>query len=58
MLKDPNNARNIFRTLDNNRHVSILGLNDDIVSGYDEIVGIMKTWFESRWPDKAPWERK
>lgn len=37
--------------------VSILGMNDDIESDYDEVRGLMNEWFEMRWPRKAVWER-
>lgn len=43
--------------IDNNPRVSILGLNDDIVKGYDEVVATMQEWFERKWPKKAAWER-
>ena len=43
--------------INSNPSVSILGLNDDIESGYDQVVRTMNDWFESRWPEKAPWER-
>ena len=57
MLKTPDGARRQFNIIDADRSVSILGLNDDIEMGYDQVVGIMRDWFEGRWPDKAPWER-
>lgn len=58
MLKDPDHARRVFHDiLDKNRAVTALGLNDDIERGYEEVRGIMGNWFESRWPEKAIWER-
>jgi len=57
MLKSPDQTRNVFRAIDSNPRVSILGLNDDIEAGYDEVVDIMGGWFESRWKTKAAWER-
>jgi 3-O-alpha-D-mannopyranosyl-alpha-D-mannopyranose xylosylphosphotransferase len=47
----------VFNQLDGNRHVSILGLNDDIMSDYETTVEIMNVWFGSRWPRKLVWER-
>lgn len=58
MLKDPNHALKVFNDmLDKNPKVSILGLNDDIERGYEEVRKIMNRWFESRWPEKNVWER-
>jgi 3-O-alpha-D-mannopyranosyl-alpha-D-mannopyranose xylosylphosphotransferase len=57
MLRTADQAIKVFRMINSNPSVSILGLNDDIESGYDQVVRTMNDWFESRWPEKAPWER-
>jgi 3-O-alpha-D-mannopyranosyl-alpha-D-mannopyranose xylosylphosphotransferase len=57
MLTSPQHATQVFNLLDGNRHVSILGLNDDIMSDYETTVEIMNVWFGSRWPRKLVWER-
>jgi 3-O-alpha-D-mannopyranosyl-alpha-D-mannopyranose xylosylphosphotransferase len=59
MLRNPDQARKTFDdSLDKNRQVSILGLNDDIDKGYDEVRGLMNKWFNSRWPEPNVWERQ
>jgi len=59
MLKAPDNAKKIFEeSLDKNRDVAILGLNDDIELGYDKVKKMMNDWFDSRWPEPAAWERQ
>lgn len=57
MLTTPEHAVRVFRMINDNPRVSILGLNDDIVQGYDKVVSLMQDWFESKWPKKAAWER-
>jgi 3-O-alpha-D-mannopyranosyl-alpha-D-mannopyranose xylosylphosphotransferase len=57
MLTTPDHAVRVFNMINNHPRVSILGLNDDIVQGYDQIVAMMGAWFESKWPTKAAWER-
>lgn len=44
--------------IQDNPRVSILGMNDDIESDYDEVKRLMNEWFEMRWPRKAVWERE
>lgn len=56
-LFNPSHTAQVFESLDADRRVSILGLNDDIDSGYDEVKALMGKWLESRWPRKLPWER-
>jgi 3-O-alpha-D-mannopyranosyl-alpha-D-mannopyranose xylosylphosphotransferase len=56
-VQTPGNAGDIFNAIDRDRGITILGINDDIESGYDEVVEKMAKWFDSRWPDKALWER-
>ncbi|ORY21754.1 hypothetical protein BCR39DRAFT_553054 [Naematelia encephala] len=57
MLKSPEHADQVFGMIQDNPSVSILGLNDDIEEGYEEVVEKMNAWFELRWPRKAVWER-
>jgi len=57
MLKSPDHAERVFKMIEDNPEVSILGLNDDIEEGYDTVVQIMDKWFSFRWPKKAVWER-
>jgi 3-O-alpha-D-mannopyranosyl-alpha-D-mannopyranose xylosylphosphotransferase len=57
MLKSPEHAHRVFGMIEDNPSVSVLGLNDDIESGYEEVKEIMNRWFELRWPRKAVWER-
>ncbi|WVR04824.1 hypothetical protein IAU60_001836 [Kwoniella sp. DSM 27419] len=57
MLKSAEHAHRVFKMIQDNPRVSILGLNDDIEEDYDEVKGIMDEWFEQRWPKKAVWER-
>jgi 3-O-alpha-D-mannopyranosyl-alpha-D-mannopyranose xylosylphosphotransferase len=57
MLVDPNQTDSVFKAIDRNPRVSILGLNDNINSGYDLVADRMGEWFESRWGQKAAWER-
>ncbi|WVQ79814.1 3-O-alpha-D-mannopyranosyl-alpha-D-mannopyranose xylosylphosphotransferase [Cryptococcus sp. DSM 104549] len=57
MLKTAEHAHRVFKMIQDNPRVSILGLNDDIEKDYDEVKGIMHEWFEMRWPRKAVWER-
>ncbi|KAL7419077.1 Xanthine phosphoribosyltransferase 1 [Cryptotrichosporon argae] len=57
MLTDPQHAQRTFALLDSQPGVAILGLNDDIVRGYDIVRDLMGAWFGSRWPAKAVWER-
>ncbi|OXG80470.1 hypothetical protein C346_05330 [Cryptococcus neoformans D17-1] len=57
MMKSAEHARRVFRMIQGDPKVSILGMNDDIESDYDEVRGLMNEWFEMRWPRKAVWER-
>ncbi|WWD21714.1 hypothetical protein CI109_106201 [Kwoniella shandongensis] len=57
MLKSAEHAHRVFKMIQDNPAVSILGLNDDIEQDYDEVKDIMEEWFELRWPRKAVWER-
>jgi len=57
MLKSPDHANRVFKMIQDNAEVSVLGLNDDIEIDYEEVKGIMNRWFEFRWPKKAVWER-
>lgn len=57
MLKTAEHAGSVFAMIQADPRVSILGLNDDIVSDYETVKMIMKAWFEHRWPKAAPWER-
>ncbi|WVW78190.1 hypothetical protein I302_100141 [Kwoniella bestiolae CBS 10118] len=57
MLKSAEHAHRVFKMIQDNSRVSILGLNDDIEEDYDEVKDIMLDWFELRWPKKAVWER-
>ena len=57
MLKSPEHATKVFNMIQENPNVSILGLNDDIEEGYEEVKKMMNKWFEFRWPNKAVWER-
>lgn len=57
MLKDPTHARKVVKMIDDNPKVSILGMNDDIIKGYDEVKATINEWFNSRWPTPAVWER-
>ncbi|WWC59711.1 uncharacterized protein I303_102273 [Kwoniella dejecticola CBS 10117] len=57
MLKSAEHAHRVFKMIQDNSQVSILGLNDDIEEDYDEVKDIMQGWFEMRWPKKAVWER-
>ncbi|KAK8847626.1 hypothetical protein IAR55_005485 [Kwoniella newhampshirensis] len=57
MLKSAEHAHRVFKMIQDNPKVSILGLNDDIEEDYEEVKGIMEEWFELRWPRKAVWER-
>ncbi|WWC86667.1 uncharacterized protein L201_001544 [Kwoniella dendrophila CBS 6074] len=57
MLKSAEHAHRVFKMIQDNPKVSILGLNDDIEKDYDEVKDIMEEWFEMRWPRKAVWER-
>nr|XP_018999326.1 uncharacterized protein I203_08102 [Kwoniella mangroviensis CBS 8507]OCF62787.1 hypothetical protein I203_08102 [Kwoniella mangroviensis CBS 8507] len=57
MLKSAEHAHRVFKMIQDNPRVSILGLNDDIEQDYDEVKGIMLDWFTLRWPRKAVWER-
>jgi 3-O-alpha-D-mannopyranosyl-alpha-D-mannopyranose xylosylphosphotransferase len=57
MLKSPEHANRVFKMIQDNNEVSVLGLNDDIETGYEEVKEIMNRWFEFRWPRRAVWER-
>ncbi|OCF33813.1 hypothetical protein I316_04525 [Kwoniella heveanensis BCC8398] len=57
MLKSAEHAHRVFKMIQDNQHVSILGLNDDIEQDYEDVKSIMGEWFEMRWPRKAVWER-
>ena len=57
MLKSPEHASRVFKMIQDNPDVSILGLNDDIDEGYDQVKAIMAEWFSFRWPRRAVWER-
>ncbi|WWD07409.1 3-O-alpha-D-mannopyranosyl-alpha-D-mannopyranose xylosylphosphotransferase [Kwoniella europaea PYCC6329] len=57
MLKSAEHAHRVFKMIQDNPRVSILGLNDDIEQDYAEVKGIMLDWFTLRWPRKAVWER-
>ncbi|WRT64545.1 3-O-alpha-D-mannopyranosyl-alpha-D-mannopyranose xylosylphosphotransferase [Kwoniella shivajii] len=57
MLKSAEHAHRVFKMIQDNPQVSILGLNDDIEEDYEEVKDIMQEWFELRWPKKAVWER-
>lgn len=56
-LFNPSHTTQVLQNLDADPTVAILGLNDDIDSGYDEVKALMGTWFEKRWPTKLAWER-
>lgn len=58
MLKSADHAQRVFKMIQDNPRVSILGMNDDIESDYDEVKRLMNEWFEMRWPRKAVWERE
>ncbi|WWC68199.1 uncharacterized protein I206_102122 [Kwoniella pini CBS 10737] len=57
MLKSEEHANRVFKMIQENSKVSILGLNDDIEENYEKVKEIMQNWFELRWPKKAVWER-
>jgi 3-O-alpha-D-mannopyranosyl-alpha-D-mannopyranose xylosylphosphotransferase len=57
MLKKPDIAQRIFDQIDRSQ-VTVLGINDDIEEGYDEIKDMMGKWFEKRWPEPAVWEHR
>ena len=57
MLLNPDHATQVFKMIDQNPLVSILGLNDDIDRDYEATVAIMNDWLERKWPRKAVWER-
>ena len=56
MLFNPDQAKNVFNSIDKTPGVSILGMNDDINNRYEVVRGMMGEWFEKRWPLKAYWE--
>ncbi|KAL1407040.1 Xanthine phosphoribosyltransferase 1 [Vanrija albida] len=57
MLKDPAHARKVVKMIEDNPKVSIMGMNDDIIKGYDEVRATINDWFNKRWPAPAVWER-
>lgn len=57
MLKDPTHTRTTLANLDRRRYVSVLGLNDDVEKDEREVKRVLNEWFETRWPQPAPWER-
>ncbi len=57
MLVGDRHADGVFKLLDSNRHVSILGMNDDIATNYEMTRDLMLRWFESRWSKPAVWEK-
>ena len=56
MLESPAQTREILAQLDKDSETAILGLNDNIVEGYDEVASMLQTWFETRWSKPAKWE--
>lgn len=57
MLTDAAQARRAFAQLAHAPDVAILGLNDNIEDGYDEVKDTMEAWMRARWPQPAVWER-
>jgi len=57
MLRNPTQTRDVLRAINSRPGVSILGLNDDIDSGYEEVVNIIGEWFDEKWKEKAAWEK-
>ncbi|BEI87308.1 uncharacterized protein CcaverHIS019_0100260 [Cutaneotrichosporon cavernicola] len=56
-LRTPESAADQFASLDLDEEPSVLCLNDDIERNYNEVLELVGTWFEKRWPNKAGWER-
>ncbi|ORX35916.1 hypothetical protein BD324DRAFT_629532 [Kockovaella imperatae] len=56
-LLGPGGAKSTFRTLDRSATLAFVGINDDIVTGYEDVRRQMGEWFEKKWPAKAVWER-
>lgn len=57
MLKDPEQTRTTLSAVDDRKSVSVLGLNDDIENGEEDVKEILNEWMKRRWPQPAPWER-
>ncbi|KAG8710670.1 hypothetical protein FRC08_016864 [Ceratobasidium sp. 394] len=59
MVKNPVTAETAFSTMDKDRSIALLCLNDDISSGQaEETDGVLRREQERRWPHPAAWETR
>lgn len=57
MAKSPDHVKSVFKMVDGNPSVSLLGFNDDIETEYEKTRALMGGWFQKRWPIPAVWEK-
>jgi len=56
-VTNPSSARGVVRTIKDDREVALLCVNDDVISGEEEVDDIWAEWQENQWNQPAAWER-
>jgi hypothetical protein len=56
MLSSPKSAARFFKTIDKQRDVALLTINDDVVMKAEEVDRMFRSFLDRRWGFPSAWE--